>query len=93
VKPFRSPKYLAWIRSQPCILCHRPAIDASNAHHEPLGENYVGGKPPDTHALPMCVRCHYERHQYGVGGVYLHIDPKLEIIRHITRYLGEGGKF
>ena len=34
-------------------------------HHEGLGLNMMGGKSPDSHALPLCGACHRERHDKG----------------------------
>jgi hypothetical protein len=90
---FRSENYRAWLKQQPCVVCHRPAINPSHAHHEPLGENFVGGKPPDTHGMPLCGECHYDRHQYGAKWLDSLIDPKMTIIKHITRFLSEGRQF
>lgn len=90
MKTFRSERYLQWVRKQPCAIC---GIRAGQAHHEPLGENFVGGKPPDTHALPMCAECHELRHQHGVQWASKQRDLKIEIIRMITRYLSYGFTF
>jgi hypothetical protein len=87
---FRSERYRAWLRRQPCVICSRPP--PNEAHHEPLGENFVGGKPPDTHGLPTCAVCHYQRHSSGPS-YFEGIDVKMTIIKHITRFLAEGGKF
>jgi len=58
------------------------------AHHEGLGANMQGGKPPDSHAVPLCGRCHSKRHasdwiDWNVG----HVDIKMTIIRLLTEYL------
>lgn len=90
MKTFRSEKYKAWLRLQACVICNR---QAGFVHHEPLGENYVGGKPPDTHGLPVCVECHNDRHQYGADWLEGFVDVKMAIIRLITCFLQGGGKF
>ena len=54
VRPTRNPKYLAWIRTQPCVVCGaRRGIEA--AHTGPHG---LGQKSPDTSAIPLCPTHH-----------------------------------
>jgi len=54
VKPVRNPKYLAWIRTQPCLACGSTRwIEA--AHTGPHG---LGQKSPDTSAVPLCAKHH-----------------------------------
>jgi len=55
-QPARSPKYLAWIRTFPCLLCRRlRGVEA--AHSGPHG---IGQKASDFSALPLCSDCHRE---------------------------------
>ena len=44
----KDKRYLEWIRTQPCIVCFRPA----EAHH--AGERGLGQKCPDREAIPLC---------------------------------------
>lgn len=83
---FRSREYLQWILSNPCDLCQAPS---EHAHHEPLGENYTGGKPPDSHAIPLCAKCHSQRHMEGVDWLHRQIYVEKRIIQYLTRYLQE----
>ena len=54
MRPARHPKYLAWIRTQPCVVCGaRRGIEASHT-----GPHGLGQKSPDTSAIPLCVRHH-----------------------------------
>jgi hypothetical protein len=54
VKPQRNPRYLAWIRTQPCVVCGaRRGIEASHT-----GPHGLGQKSSDTSAIPLCVRHH-----------------------------------
>lgn len=54
MKPQRNPRYLAWIRTQPCVVCGtRRGIEA--AHTGPHG---LGQKSPDSSAIPLCIRHH-----------------------------------
>ena len=54
MKPQRNPRYLAWIRTQPCCVCgSRKAIEASHT-----GPHGIGQKSPDRSAIPLCARHH-----------------------------------
>jgi len=56
-KPWRSPKYLKWLRSQPCYYCGRP----STVHHI-KGIGHMSGisrKAPDWATSPLCEECHH----------------------------------
>lgn len=54
MKPQRSRPYLAWIRTQPCLVCGSTRwIEA--AHTGPHG---LGQKSPDSSAVPLCIRHH-----------------------------------
>jgi hypothetical protein len=54
MKPKRNPRYLTWIRTQPCLVCgSRRGIEA--AHTGPHG---LGQKSPDTSAIPLCAKHH-----------------------------------
>jgi len=84
-KIFRSKKYLDFIRSKSCLICGNPE---TIAHHEGLGQNMIGGKPPDNLAVPLCVKHHLEYHVTGPK-FWLGIDIKMEIIKLMTEYLKE----
>ncbi len=47
------PKYLAWVRTLPCVVCGKRA----EAHH--AGDHGMGQKPPDRTAIPLC-RFHHQ---------------------------------
>jgi hypothetical protein len=54
VKPARNPRYLAWIRTQPCCVCgSKKAIEASHT-----GPHGLGQKSPDSSAIPLCSKHH-----------------------------------
>ena len=54
MKPQRNPKYLAWIRKQPCVVCGtRWRIEAS--HTGPRG---LAQKSSDRSAIPLCAKHH-----------------------------------
>jgi hypothetical protein len=73
VRPERNPRYLAWIRTQPCVVCGaRRGIEA--AHTGPRG---LGQKSPDTSAIPLCLR----HHRTG-GESYHRLGPRKFAERH-----------
>ena len=54
MKPQRYSRYLAWIRTQPCVVCGtRRGIEASHT-----GPHGLGQKSPDTSAIPLCSKHH-----------------------------------
>ena len=85
-KTFRSEGYLEFIRTHPCLECGDPK---TVAHHESLGQNMMGGKPPDTHAVPLCVACHDMRHHIGAENFWSR-DVRMAIIQLLTEYLQNG---
>src|SRR4029077_584023 len=53
-RPVRNPKYLASIRTLPCLVCGaRRGIEASHT-----GPHGLGQKSPDTSAIPLCITHH-----------------------------------
>jgi hypothetical protein len=54
MKPQRDSKYLAWIRTLPCVVCGAArGIEASHT-----GPHGLGQKSPDSSAIPLCYRHH-----------------------------------
>ena len=67
MKPRRNSRYLAWIRTQPCIICGaRRGIEASHT-----GPHGLGQKSPDTSAIPLC-----ERHHRTGNDSYHRLGPR-----------------
>ena len=67
-KPIRDKNYIKYISSLPCLCCSNPH---SVAHHEQLkGHGAKGSKTDDTRTLPLCARCHRERHDTGRDSFY-----------------------
>src|ERR1017187_5536824 len=61
--PDRSPEYLAWIRTLPCLVCSRVSGGATvieAAHTNALGSRGVGQKTSDFSAIPLCAAHHRE---------------------------------
>lgn len=58
---WRSKKYIAWVKEQPCVSCGAPADDP----HHLTGLGGMGGMgttAPDWTAMPMCRPCHTDIH-------------------------------
>src|SRR5689334_23277870 len=67
VKPQRNPRYLAWIRTQPCCVCGSTrGIEASHT-----GPHGLGRKSSDSSAIPLCAR----HHRTGVDS-YHRLGPR-----------------
>ena len=91
-KTFRSKPYLAFIRGHKCLICRNPA--GIIPHHDGcFGLNMMGGKPPDSVCVPLCLYCHNYMNAIGTTPSEVwekaNIDPKLEIILLLTEYLQE----
>jgi hypothetical protein len=59
---WRSPRYLAWVKTQPCVLTGAPADDA----HHIIGLGHLGGmgtKAPDWAVMPVTREAHEEIHR------------------------------
>jgi len=58
---YRDPDYLAFIRHQPCVSCHKKNV--SVPHHTTTGG--VALKGSDFRAVPLCGSCHHTCHSVG----------------------------
>jgi hypothetical protein len=64
--PLRDPKYLAWLRTLPCVVCGLGPCEA--AHQRLLGGG-TSSKPDDRYALPYCFACHHGVEHNLNGGI------------------------
>ena len=88
-KPFRSEKYLNWVRQKKCLVCRRPGVVP---HHEALGQAGWSRKPPDTQTVPLCECDHGLRHDRGKETFWKNFakrSPEDEIIRLLVEYIEE----
>ncbi len=61
---YRSKKYMAYIRSKPCLVCGGNA----DSHHITFAEpRMMGRKNGDNWCVPVCRRHHDELHQFAGG--------------------------
>lgn len=77
----RDKKYLAWIRTLPCLVCQSTPV---HPHHE--GSHGMGIKTSDRNTLPLCHTHHQERHDRGKVTFWGSIDTALIIERLIKVY-------
>jgi 5-methylcytosine-specific restriction endonuclease McrA len=59
-KPFRSKKYLKWVKTLPCCICGLDGCDPHHAIGMKLGG--MGTKAPDDMVMPLCRKCHSDMH-------------------------------
>lgn len=57
----RSSRYLAWIRTQPC-LCDHVCVGIIEAHHQPEVGAASEARWNDYRAVPLCTSAHREYH-------------------------------
>jgi len=93
-KPWRSSRYLRFVRSQPCCFCGHPA--PSQAHHQPeRGHGTTGGKCTDSQTAPLCAAHHERWHSTGALGAMSHEETLRYILTHafrtLQRYVETGG--
>jgi hypothetical protein len=86
-KTHRDKKYLDFICSKECCICGK----GSEPHHESgLGDS--GGmalKCSDYFAIPLCSKCHRDRHDIGYLSFYklFSLDVKRLIIEYLSEYI------
>lgn len=80
-----SKKYLNYIHSLPCLICGKPS---ESAHQRLLGGGGTGKKPPDTHAVPLCVEHHREEHKEPVS-FWLKYFTTMPIPREIKKTIAQ----
>lgn len=61
----RDEKYLAWIRTLPCIVTGVRLVDIEAHHVRAKGEGGVGTKPDDRRAVPLSSAVHRHYHEVG----------------------------
>lgn len=69
----RDRAYLNWVSTLKCLACGKPAIlgEPNDPDHinAPM-QGIKAGKAPDSQVLPLCRKCHTERHAVGVKSFY-----------------------
>lgn len=87
--PLRDPRYLAWIRTLPCMACMRTPSQA--AHYRAGQAGGIGLKPSDDRVTPLCFECHRSQHDVGERRWWrdVGIDPENAI--NLLRAAYDGG--
>ena len=85
----RDPKYLDWIRTQPCACCGYPGVEAAH-----VGNRGLGQKSSDHETIALCVYHHrdgpYSAHVAGKRFWELQcLDRDALIATYRARYLAE----
>lgn len=77
VRPWRSPAYLAFVRTRPCVVTGREGEEVVAHHVRCLGGGGMGLKPPDWMCLPITAVEHSKLHQTGEASYWKArgIDP------------------
>ena len=83
-----APRYLAWIKTQPCESYRRPADDPH--HLIGHGQGGMGTKAHDLFVIPLCREHHDELHADSVAFEAKYGDQLLLIFRVIDRALAIG---
>lgn len=91
--------YLAFLRKQPCCVCHAPApCDAAHvksASHDHGKPSSGTAKPHDFWALPLCRSCHLRQHHAGNELHFWRLqdkNPFTYAINYYAEYGGAGGE-
>ena len=85
-KPFRSKKYLSWVRSLPCCISGmRENIVAHHIISCGMGGG-MGTKPSDLFTIPINAGVHSLFHADGLN----EIDQKAEALRTIEKAVNAG---
>ncbi|TFH85247.1 DUF968 domain-containing protein [Billgrantia azerbaijanica] len=59
---WRSPAYLAFVRTLPCCLCNQYGVDPHHVIGLRWGLSGWGLTAPDSYAMPLCRTCHRKTH-------------------------------
>ncbi len=82
------PKYLAWVKTQPCECCSRPSDDPH--HLIGWGQGGMGTKAHDSLVIPLCRQHHTELHNDPVKFERKHGTQPEMIIRVLDRAFALG---
>ena len=82
--PARDKKYLAVIRTLPCLVCFTTPAGTAAHIRMASGKNTLARKPSDFRTTSACHKCHMKQHTRGEADYWqcLGIDP-IEIARKL----------
>jgi hypothetical protein len=84
----RDEKYLAWIRTLPCVICGDPRSEAAHLRiasiNDDKRETGMGEKPSDRWVLPLCRLHHSRQHSMNEAEFWASygIDPFALALRY-----------
>ena len=76
--PWRSKKYLDWVKTLDCYFCGKPADDPHHITGTKLGG--TGTKISDHMVIPLCRHCHVELHATNMTGTSIQPIWALQVI-------------
>ena len=85
-----SKEYIDYIREQRCLACGTTPVDPDHLKAVGMGRNRKNNIVEDFSCIPLCRKCHVERHQIGnirfeaKHSVNLWKDAYNYLIRYIT---------
>lgn len=59
-------KYIKFIKSLRCSACYQQPVDADHLNAVGMGNDRKKPRPEDFTCVPLCRKCHTERHQIGI---------------------------
>lgn len=96
ITPYRSEKYRAFVRREPCDVCGRPG--PNHFHHEAFGERGMSTKVSDLQGTSLCPSrpgvegCHDKREREGFAEFWNGYNPAAICLKHLNEYLSLGNK-
>jgi len=88
--PVRSKRYLAFVRTKPCLNCEG-WVDIQAAHQN-FGYGIMGGKVSDLQTIPVCGECHRLEHSVGGKRFWVGYDLKAVCADLLKEFKAQGGK-
>lgn len=90
------PGYLAFLRKQPCCVCHRVGafFNPIDPAHIRIGLFAMQMKPDDAKCTPLCREDHDAQHAFGDEQAWWHLtglDPFEVAAKLYAEYGGTGG--
>ncbi|KFC07059.1 putative cytoplasmic protein [Trabulsiella guamensis ATCC 49490] len=80
--------YTDWVKTQPCVVCQRPADDPHHIIGYGLGG--TGTKAHDIFVIPLCRTCHNELHADTAAFEQKHGSQRKLLYRFLDRQFGCG---
>lgn len=85
-KPVREPKYLKWLKTQPCGCgCQRYRQGRMHAAHTGSQAKGTAVKGHDSNAIPLLDECHLEYHRLGEKRWAIEREVDLRAVRSRLR--------